>query len=310
MVLSEYKNIIEVGKMKKVFFIFVSLLLCSVISVSAMDLKTSLGTKQYVNCESIDYAIKYIPDNGKELSIIANINSSNPVYISVFKDNEPVTESQQITGNKSYTYTYTSTDDKYCVLTMKIFNAAKDNTLINADITAYQNHSYSSWALNFIYEAIKYNKIPTDLQNNYSTNITREDFCRIAYQFMDDYIDKTYVESIFADTDRAEINNLANIGILKGKGKNIFAPYDNITREDAAVILERMAQKMSIMRENESFRTFDDEASVSSYAISSVQNITRLCIMEGKANNRFCPKDLLTKEEAIATFIRLSGLQN
>ena len=64
------------------------------------------------------------------------------------------------------------------------------------------------------------------------------------------------------------------------------------------------------MRENESFRTFDDEASVSSYAISSVQNITRLCIMEGKANNRFCPKDLLTKEEAIATFIRLSGLQN
>ena len=296
--------------MKKNFCIFILIMICIVfmgVTVNAYDAPVDITS---LKATSIEHTVTLIPDVDSELSIVTNINSSRPVYINIYKDDELVIDHRYTNGNDSYTYTYSGTNNKLCEFKIKIHDITNYGYPVDAEIIVYQNHTYSSWALTFINEAIRQNKIPTDLQNNYSTNITREDFCRIAYQFMDDYIDKTYVESIFADTDRAEINNLANIGILKGKGKNIFAPYDNITREDAAVILERMAQKMSIMRENESFRTFDDEASVSSYAISSVQNITRLCIMEGKANNRFCPKDLLTKEEAIATFIRLSGLQN
>ena len=264
--------------------------------------------KARITATTVTHTVKYIPDNGKELSIKINIHSPRTVSVNIYKDDELVTDGLCIKGNDSYTYTYSSNDNKTCEFKIRIHDITNDGSPVDAEIIPSQKRTYSSWASTFISEAINQNKIPAELQNNYSSNITREDFCRIAYCFIDKYIDKTKTKSSFADTDIAEINVLANNGIINGKGNNTFAPSDNILREEAAAILERMAQKMSVTKATAFTKTYADESSISPYAISAVQNMTRLCIMDGKDNNNFCPKDLLTKEEAIATLVRLAGM--
>lgn len=259
---------------------------------------------------NIEHIVTLIPDTGSDLSILININSLRPVYISIYKNDELVIDHHYTDGNDSYMYMYSGENNKAYEFKILIHDYTNYGYLVDAEIIAYQNHTYSSWALTYINEAIKQNKIPTDIQNNYSSNITRENFCRIAYHFIDEYIDKTQIKSNFTDTNRTEINALANNGIIKGKGNSIFAPNESIRREEAATILEQMVQKMSITSTTSSQKTYADESSISPYAISAVKNMTKLHIMDGKDNNKFCPKDLLTKEEAIATFIRLSGLQN
>ena len=42
----------------------------------------------------------------------------------------------------------------------------------------------------------------------------------------------------FADTDDDEVAFLANSGIINGRSETEFAPNDDITREEAAVILD------------------------------------------------------------------------
>ncbi len=264
--------------------------------------------KARITATTVTHTVKYIPDNGEELSIKINIHSSRPVSVSIYKDDELVTDGLCIKGNDSYTYTYSGNDNKACEFEIRIHDVTNDGSPVDAEIIPSQKRTYSSWASTFISEAINQNKIPADLQNNYSSNITREEFCRIAYCFIDKYIDKTQTKSSFTDTDIAGINALANNGIINGNGNNTFAPNDNILREEAAAILERMAQKMSVTRATDFTKTYADESSISPYAISAVQNMTRLHIMDGKDNNNFCPKDLLTKEEAIAILVRLAAI--
>lgn len=264
--------------------------------------------KARITATTVTHTVKYIPDNGKELSIKINIHSPRTVSVSIYKDGELVTDGLCIKGNDSYTYTYSGTDNKTCDFDIRIHDITNDGYSVDAEIIPSQKRTYSSWASPFIDEAIDQNKIPTDLQNNYSSNITREDFCRIAYCFIEKYIDKTQAKSSFTDSDIAEINVLANNGIINGKSNDTFAPNDNILREEAAAILERMAQKMSVTRATAFTKTYADESSISPYAISAVQNMTSLHIMDGKDNNNFCPKDLLTKEEAIATLVRLAAM--
>lgn len=264
--------------------------------------------KARITATTVTHTVKYIPDNGEELSIKINIHSSRPVSVSIYKDDELVTDGLCIKGNDSYTYTYSGNDNKACEFEIRIHDVTNDGSPVDAEIIPSQKRTYSSWASTFISEAINQNKIPADLQNNYSSNITREDLCRIAYCFIEKYIDKTKTKSSFADADIAGINVLASNGIINGNGNNTFAPNDNILREEAAAILERMAQKMSVTRATDFTKTYADESSISPYAISAVQNMTRLHIMDGKDNNNFCPKDLLTKEEAIAILVRLAAI--
>ena len=264
--------------------------------------------KARITATTVTHTVKYIPDNGKELSIKINIHSPRTVSVNIYKDDELVTDGLCIKGNDSYTYTYSSNDNKTCEFKIRIHDITNDGSPVDAEIIPSQKRTYSSWASTFINEAINQNKIPADLQNNYSSNITREDFCRIAYCFIDKYIDKTQTKSSFTDSDIAEINVLASNGMINGKGNNTFAPSDNILREEAAAILERMAQKMPITRATAFTKTYADESTISPYAISAVQNMTRLHIIDGKDNNNFCPKDLLTKEEAIATLVRLAAI--
>jgi len=94
------------------------------------------------------------------------------------------------------------------------------------------------------------------------------------------------------------------IGAVNGTGDGAFSPNKNLTRQEAATILARLADYMDIELENGTL-AFADNGKISSWAKDSVARISASGIMNGVGNNTFDPLSSYTREQAILTIIRL-----
>ena len=82
-------------------------------------------------------------------------------------------------------------------------------------------------------------------------------------------------------------------GIITGYSTEKFGPNDKVTREQAAVI----AVKAYNLGKTSGNTSFADNSKISSWALSSVKTLTACGLAAGKGNNRFCPKDPVTRAE-------------
>lgn len=131
--------------------------------------------------------------------------------------------------------------------------------------------------------------------------ITRSDFAHIAYNMLNSVKPFTAdaTENLFNDTDKKEVNTLASIGIIAGKGEKLFAPEDLITREEAAVLLDRIAKYLGIDMSMAKIATgYSDIETVSPWALSAVQNLSASNIISSKGG-AFNPKNDITAAEAV-----------
>ncbi len=180
----------------------------------------------------------------------------------------------------------------------------------------------SSWAVNPIEEAKNNNLIPKELLNNYNQNITREDFAKLVATCLAEateqyvrysiskeqgkFMDELVVEYRFDDTSSEDVIVCKILGIINGKGGNKFAPYDSITREEAAALLMRTAKYLGKTVDLSSgYIDFSDESRISNYAKDPVKFVSKLGIMNGVGNNTFDPKGPYTREQAYTTINRL-----
>lgn len=76
---------------------------------------------------------------------------------------------------------------------------------------------------------------------------------------------------------------------------NKFSPNDYITRQDAAVILDRILPHSAYSTISSNLR---DKSTISSYAVESVAKLYSMGYMTGNHNNMFLPKKSLTRAEA------------
>ena len=98
----------------------------------------------------------------------------------------------------------------------------------------------------------------------------------------------------------------ANYGKEQKKTGIIFAPYDLITREEAATILNRIAVYLGMdMPQIIDAVYYWDESNISDWAIDAVKTMRQFGIMEGVNGYEFYPKGTYTVEQAIATMVRL-----
>ncbi|MFD0712256.1 S-layer homology domain-containing protein [Paenibacillus sp. GCM10027626] len=89
----------------------------------------------------------------------------------------------------------------------------------------------------------------------------------------------------------------AALGIVQGSGGK-FRPLVTVTREEAAVMMARMAAYMGKTKKNEvSSASFADIGLTSSWAVDAVNEVKTLGIMNGKGGNRFDPKGHVTRAE-------------
>lgn len=166
----------------------------------------------------------------------------------------------------------------------------------------------SGWAKDTVEKAIRLKLVPLNRQNRYRKNITRESFCEIAYELpvIREYAEKdSIMSSEFSDTDNSKIKALASIGIIEGVGDGKFAPYEFITREQAAVILDRIYALSEKSIPDGDDTVFSDDDLISSWARDGVYNMRKTGVIEGVGNGEFAPLDTYTTEQAITTIYRL-----
>ena len=171
----------------------------------------------------------------------------------------------------------------------------------------------SEWAVSDVEKAEALNITEKGKIYRYRMSITREEFCELIYNYCANVIRHLVTfdsECSFTDTDNEHIKMLNGAGIINGKSETEFAPNDLLTREEAAVILNRMVNKTIPVPVTEMYFNFDDEASISDWASNSIQVMCNMGVMNGIGENKFAPQDTYTTEQAIATIVRVYAAQS
>ena len=199
-----------------------------------------------------------------------------------------------------------------------------DTTLVDKIISLTEQQSdiiNSEWAVGEISKANELKIIPNDFAiTDYTQPITRENFCILAVKMIETKIGKELVTENpqfplgISDTNNENVDKLYAAGIIKGKEQKktgiIFAPYDLITREEAAMILNRMAVYMGMdIPTKHNVVNYWDENAVSDWALDAVKIMREMKVMEGVNGYEFYPNGTYTIEQAIATMVRMYDRQ-
>ncbi|MDR7857459.1 WG repeat-containing protein [Tissierella sp.] len=177
-----------------------------------------------------------------------------------------------------------------------------------------------SWALEEVTLAIKNNLVPNNLQNMYRADITRVDFAALVVKAIEEVAEKDINEILkektgktlyelvskypFEDTTNTNVIAAQALGIINGKSEGKFAPYDTITRQEAAALLMRTAKYFGQESVSEG-KGFNDSKDIANYAKEAVDYVAGLEIMTGKSGNVFAPTDSYNREQAYMTIYRL-----
>ena len=166
-----------------------------------------------------------------------------------------------------------------------------------------------AWAAGEVERAISLGLVPDDLQSDYTADITRAEFCRLAVAFLakaaaDNGLFLTPQTVSFDDTDDTDVLIAAGFGIVSGDGKGSFRPDDGITRQEAAVMLYNTLWALGMPPIGQG-ETFTDQASIASWALESVGRAKAGGIMDGIGNNTFCPQGAYPREQSIMSAYRL-----
>ena len=176
-------------------------------------------------------------------------------------------------------------------------------TIQTNSATAYDNPS--GWAEVDVATAIDADLVPPFLQSKYSQATTRAEFCALAVTLYEMVKGQKITENAyFFDTDDLNVKKAATIGVVNGVGNLMFAPDDQLTREQAATMLSRLADALGKPLAKHA-ASFTDNGKVSAWALEAVGQMQTTGIMDGIGNNTFAPKNPYTREQSIITILRL-----
>jgi hypothetical protein len=163
----------------------------------------------------------------------------------------------------------------------------------------------TAWAQADVQAAIVAGIVPQALQSGYTAATTRAEFCALAVAL---YETATGAEIdgrvTFADTDDANVEKMAALGVVTGVGDNLFSPAAKLTREQAATMLARLAGALGKPLPAQT-ATFADSAGISGWALDAAGQVQAAGIMGGVGENTFAPRGDYTREQSIVTMKRL-----
>lgn len=172
----------------------------------------------------------------------------------------------------------------------------------------------SAWAQKSVDAARAAGLVPSQVDSAFDTPITREDFCSLAAAVYRAWDRENVLQTAstgkvsFTDTDNADVLLCASAGVVNGVGNGKFAPDKNITRQEAASMLHRLGALNKNVKNDVNDRlphVFADGGKIRSWARSDINWVYRQGIMNGTGSNHFTPDGAYTREQSIATTLRL-----
>lgn len=100
----------------------------------------------------------------------------------------------------------------------------------------------------------------------------------------------------------------ADKGIVSGMGNGTFAPDENVTREQAAVMIANFLQYYHMAASNEVLVQFSDQDSISNWAMHPVTIVVNKGIMNGMGDGSFQPQGTATRAQAATILTKLHQL--
>ena len=166
----------------------------------------------------------------------------------------------------------------------------------------------SSWAKDGVNRAISLKLVRDDIAGMYARQITRAEFCGLVVSLYEGVRgEEISVRKTFNDTNNTDVEKAAGIEVVLGVSNDRFDPDGKLTREQAAVMLSRLAEVIGkpLAKGDASFV---DSAKISSWASAQVGQVQAAGIMSGVGNNVFDPQGDYTREQSITTVLRLYDL--
>ena len=177
------------------------------------------------------------------------------------------------------------------------------------------------WAYDEVVEAIEEDLVPVDLQNLYHNDITRIEFCRVAVQTVEATLGQDIAgvvkektgrslsdwqnEYPFNDTTSRDVIAAYALGIINGYGNGRFAPNSRISRQEAAVMLSRVAKLVGVDTTGVEGTVFTDGDKTADWATEAMNFVSHYGIMQGIGNDTFDPHGTYTREQSYMTVLRL-----
>ena len=166
----------------------------------------------------------------------------------------------------------------------------------------------SDWAREQVDAAVGAGIVPETLLSGYTKAATRGEFCALAVKLYESVNNTEITERAqFDDTDDINVQKMAGLGIAQGVGDGIFAPDRNLTREQAATLLARLAEACNKTLVSQT-PDFSDSSEISPWAADAVGQAQKAAVMSGVGENRFAPQGDYTREQSIMTMMRLFNL--
>ena len=168
----------------------------------------------------------------------------------------------------------------------------------------------AGWAKVFVDRAIAEGLLPAELQSAYDQPITRREFCLLSdalYTKVKGGAAPVDATVTFTDTTDPAILRMASAKVVNGVGNELFDPNGQLTREQAATMLSRLAAALGKPL-TDSAPTFDDNGSVAGWASAAVGQMQFSGIMSGTGNNQFSPQQSYTREQSVVTIVRMCEL--
>lgn len=139
-----------------------------------------------------------------------------------------------------------------------------------------------------------------------AANITRAEFAKLVVKAFE--LKRTGLDMSFKDVNATDwffeaVMAAYENGVINGIGEGEFAPSKNITRQDAAVILYRAAEKKGISLKGA--KLFADSDEISEYAVNAVSVFGANGIINGFEDGSFAPFEEITRAQAAVVINKL-----
>ncbi|MCL2855770.1 MAG: S-layer homology domain-containing protein [Defluviitaleaceae bacterium] len=173
----------------------------------------------------------------------------------------------------------------------------------------------SPWAAEAYQRALDLGLVPEMHTSSYRFPATRDYFSILAVSLYEMVMEREITGQVAFDDTRNNfgasyfvmfpaVEKLAYIGVMSGVGGNMANPQERLTREQAAVLLVRLAEAVGRPLPPAQ-PTFTDNSVISPWAMDAVGAIQAAGIIGGVGDNHFAPQDDYTREQSVITILRL-----
>ena len=163
--------------------------------------------------------------------------------------------------------------------------------------------NYDAWAVDFIHKADSLGLVTESMREDMKASATRLEFVEALIKAIEyKKTIKDYENEVVSDTSSIAVKKAYKLKLLTYNEAKTFGPDRKITREEVAVILDKLSSVIKFEDKFENKLTYND---ASEWALASIDSVVKKGLLLGDNKQRFNPKKNMTRQEVLVTVLRL-----